>query len=182
MITVSKHINPICMRWVNLGICTPAFSHAWINAAPCSILTFLPSTVISISALWTTDRENARCWGMWIDVFVERWRGAAVRALRRSISPPPLRWNWTLTVDWQRSSEFLWDNFADIMGNFSQSEACNSSGKIFDLIRAGKDCLRSSPRRVRLSRRTDYSFVYILSSIKLRVGITSQKQLRTTLD
>ena len=88
MITVPTHLNSTITTREYLGICTPAFSHAWINAAPCSTLTFLPSTVISISALRATEMENGRHVWMGIEVFVGR--RAAVTALRRSISLPAM--------------------------------------------------------------------------------------------
>lgn len=84
------HDNNICPSIFHsiepryLGICTPAFSHAWIKALPCSTMTFLPSIVISISALREVDAENARDGRIRWRHFVCRW--AEMTALRRNIS------------------------------------------------------------------------------------------------
>jgi hypothetical protein len=67
-----------------LGICTPANSQAWMSAAPCSTRTFLPSTVISISARTDAEAEKGRCWAMARAAVPRR---TAPTALRRNIVP-----------------------------------------------------------------------------------------------
>jgi len=83
VITVSV-INTLLQSVVYRGICTPAFSQAWINAVPCSTLTFFPSMVISISPRLTVDAENWRDRRIHAPRCDCRW--AEMTARRRNIS------------------------------------------------------------------------------------------------
>src|SRR5271170_412479 len=117
----------------NLGICTPAFSQAWINAAPCSTMTFLPSIVISISALREAEMENGRhCW-IRIEVFVGL--RAAMTALRRSISPPCD--GLTLDDEAVKEARNLLQKLADITFHPSQSEGVQFKPRDPNAARAG---------------------------------------------
>ena len=82
MITISESISFYTSRDY-LGICTPAISQAWIKAAPCSTMTFLPSMVISIWPLFGSEDENCR----WKGMVLRLCKGARVErtARRRSI-------------------------------------------------------------------------------------------------
>ena len=83
MITISESTSLYTLRDY-LGICTPAISQAWIKAAPCSTMTFLPSMVISIWPLFGSEDENGR----WIGIVLRLCKGARVErtARRRSIA------------------------------------------------------------------------------------------------